>query len=654
MINRILCLVVLLAVYTICGVTWYLITDSSSGDKLEVEVRNDIEEVLKAIRMEKKLEKPPESLCVVHEPVYTEEEYKSIFKFKTYGDCKVPTNDLIEIFDDHVQAQCETDEPRFIVDNGDPQKFGGEQKADVKWSKKSDLKPHSEFAFVKCGPKSVYAFAFIRYNQTAAARASQIQKSLTPPGSKSKPMNILLLVFDSLSKFTVRRFLPSLTSFIQNGIAQENFHPDYSAYEFSRIGTPETYTIPNMAQLLYGEHWDSLRKKLNIKKPEFNAYSQQHIDYQRKKAIWSYLSSIGYTTLFLMDTVWDFTSRFLGRDILADHVLANYWRVAWAVYGYDDFSNKQRCIGKQNSHNLTFTYVFDYFQTYKDLNKFAYVHLDTAHENTGNIQTADKDLVFFINGLFELFSKHEENFALFLLSDHGLKFQKLNFDERIHLEATSPMSYFFISKEVENELRARENLWHNSFQLVGRMDINFAMKFLGHFPYGYSNIDYFEEVKKEYNMPGVVNLFTEKIKVDRTCKELQIGDYRCVCDWYKEFKEDKFVNRLVDLVGKYSLNMADGLECRIMTSYKVIYTDRLILEPKNRGMTTLYRLNLLANNSTVVNAEFVFCYSEKVKNGYKKLEGKQYPYRELKSKDGPVVIQLKKIKIEGCDQQCIC
>lgn len=654
MANRILWFVGILGFYTIFLVAWFLVADNSPGEKKKLEIKNNLQEILNEIHLLEKLDEPPKSLCEVHEPEYTEDEYKSIFRFKSYGECKVPTNDFIEILEDQVVARCEVEEPRFIIDPGNPQKYGGEKKEDVKWSRKSELKPNSEYAFVKCGAKSVYAFAFIRFNSTAASRAASIRASLLPNTSVGpKPMNVLLLVFDSLSKFTVRKYMPTLSNFVQNGIARTNFHPEYSVYEFSRVGTPETYTIPNMAQLLYGEHWDTLKTKLNIKKPEFNSYSQQHIDYQRKKSIWSYFSSIGYTTLFLIDTVWDFTSRFIGRDILADHVFANYWRSAWAVYGYEDFSNRQRCVGKQNSHNLTFTYLFDYFQTYKNTNKFAYVHLHAAHESSGNIQTVDKDLVFFINGLFDLFSKRGENFALFLLSDHGLRFGKLAYDARLHLEATSPMSFFILSKEVETELKARENLWHNSFQFIGRMDINYAMKYLGHFPYGYSNLTYFEEIRKDLNMPGVCNLFKEKIKVDRSCKDLKIEEHRCACNWFKEFKNQKFVDRLVGLVGEYFYSMGKREDCRALKDYEVVYVDRLMLEPKNRGLITIYRMTMKANGVNLI-AEFVFCYADKVKNGYKKLEGKQFPFKELKSKEGTVVIQMKSMKIDDCQVNCIC
>ena len=331
----------------------------------------------------------------------------------------------------------------------------------------------------------------------------------------------------------------------------------------------------------------------------------------------------------------------------------NYWRSAWAVYGYEDFSNRQRCVGKQYSHNLTFTYLYDYFQTYPSTNKFAYVHLHAAHESTGNVQTVDKDLVFFIKGLFDLFSKRGENLALFLLSDHGLRFGKLAYDARLHLEATSPMSFFILSKEVETELKARENLWHNSFQLVGRMDINYAMKYLGHFPYGYGNLTYFEEIRKDLNMPGVVNLFKEKIGVDRTCKDLKIEEHRCVCSWFKEFKNEKFVDRLVGLVREYFNSMGKREECKVFRDYEVGYVDRLMLEPKNRGQATIYRVKMRVNGLNLT-AEFVFVYTDKVKNGYKKLEGKQYPFKELKSKEGTVVIQLKSMKIEECEENCIC
>jgi hypothetical protein len=634
-------------------VSWVVFSDFYSAKTQVVEVKKSLQMEFDEIQ-EEILENPPKSACIIQEPVYSEEEVKKVYRFKTFSNCKTPTNDFIEIRETEIFAKCENAEARFIIDNGKQQVFGGEFKnKDIRWSKRNELRPGSEYAFVKCGVKSVYAFAFIRFNSTVARRAKEIKDLL---GKDSKPMNVLLLVFDSLSRFTVGRYLPLLRQFMNQGISGEGFHPKYSAYEFKRVGTPETFTIPNMIQILYGDHWDKVKTKLEVKKPPFEGISEPHLKFQREKAIWSYYSKLGFTTLYLMDTVWDFTVRFIGRKVLADHVLANYWRDAWAVFGYEDFSNKQRCVGNQDSHNLTFSYVFDYFQKYRSFNKFAYVHLDAAHERSGNIQTVDKDIVPFINGLFQLFQQNSENFAMFLLSDHGIRFPYLQFDIRNQFELTSPMSFFIIDKEIENKLEARSNLHHNSHQLVGRMDMNYALKYLAHMPYGHENSSYFDSLKKDLPVSSIYNLFTEKIDPSRHCKDLDLMDYKCVCSNFIELNSPKILTQLIAMVEQYTkLKAYQSENCSKLEEIQVISSKKFVTGPANRGLVTLYKIELLVNKKAVVEADFVFCYPGKMKDGYKKIEDELFPFREYNLKNGQAIIQLRKIKISGCGlENCAC
>ena len=649
-----------LSLYTLGMVFWVVLSDVYMVKVQVLEVQKSLEEALEQMKNEpiqepvELLPEPPSSSCQIQDPLYTPEEIPKIYKFKSYSSCKTPTNDQISITQNQIIAKCELSDPRYIIDSGDPQSFGGEYKnKDLKWSKKNFLNPNSEFAFVKCGPKSIYAFAFISYNSTVASRARSIKEKFS---KDSKPMNVLLLVFDSLSRHTLSRFLPKLRNFMDNGIAGQNFNPDYSVYEFKRIGTPETFTIPNMVQILYGDHWDIVKSKLEVKKPPLEGTSESHLSYQKEKSIWSYYSSLGFTTLFLMDTVWDFTVRFIGRKVLADHVLANYWRAAWAVFGYEDFSNRQRCVGNQDSHNLTFTYVNDYFDKYSGLNKFAYVHLDAAHERTGNIQTVDKDIVPFVQGLMEKFREKNENFAMFLISDHGISFPYLQYDIRNHLELTSPMAFFLIDKETERKLGARENLYHNSRQLVGRMDMNFALKYLAHANYPGKNQSYFDGLKQQLPVPSVYNLFKEKIPSERHCKDLDVPEGKCVCSYYTQVSNQKVINQLVALIAMYSkAKLAQNPNCKKLSTYKVISAEKFVSTPISKGLVTLYKAEVLVNSQAVATAEYVFCYPERTKKGYKRLEGEDFPIREYNLREGKAIIQLRKIQISGCQiNSCFC
>lgn len=605
------------------------------------------------------LYEPPETTCKLKEFELTEEEYKKIYNFKEYGPCTTPTDDVIYFDGDSIFAECVEGDPLFVVDPGLPQVFGGEKKDEVEWVSDSTIGPKSEYAFIKCG-ESLYSLFFLRFNQSTADRANLIRKSQK---HDSRPMNVLLLVMDSISRFTFYKYLPKLTQFFNTRMANPSNFADFSVYEFKKIGLPEIFTIPNTAQLLYGVDFEDMRKLLDIKKPGPGPDSEKHIKFQTEKSIWNYYSRLGYTTLFLADTIFDFITRFTGRQIQADHVFSNYWRSAWTVYGYNDFSNTQRCMGRQNSHNLTLGYVYEYFEKYSDNNKFAYVHLDAAHEATGNVQTVDADLLHFIESLYKLIEKRGENLVLSFITDHGFKFAELMLDVRSFAEATSPLGYFMISKRVENKLKARENLLHNSEMLTGRFDLNLVLKYLAYFPYEMPGKKYFDDIKKEYKVKSVVNWLTEKASPTRDCSDLGVPKHRCICSWFEPInKKNKWQKEVLSyskpLIERYLKETSKKKPCKSLEHIKLVSGQKFEIHDLNKGRITFFELKFKVNNSTNLQAKFTFCYPKKVKRGMNRLEGFFNPYVEYHDEDVKLTafLQLTDVVTDGlCEgKKCVC
>ena len=680
--NKIICLIVVIGIYSFLTLSWFVYTeysgsltqsltkiDSPSLDTInppspptpELQKSSSTSLTNKGQFLEEYSEviyyEPPQSTCQAQDLHFTEEEYKRIFNFRKYSACQTPTDDVIYLDDDFIYAECVEGEAEFSVDPGLPQRLGGEVKDEVVWSFDNKIGERSEYAFIRCG-KSLYSLFFIRFNQVAADRANKIRFSRK---HDPKPMNVFVLVFDSLSRFTSYKFMPKFTEYLAQRIKSSEEFSDFSVYEFTRFGLPEIYTLPNMAQILYGEDFEEMRKKLNVKKPDRNKESPEHLAYQKEKSIWNYYMNQGYVTLFTKDTVYDFLNRFIGREITADHVFENYWRSAWSVYGFDDFSNRQRCYGRQNSHNLTLGYAYDFFEKYKNYNKFAYVHLDAAHENTGNIQTVDEELRDFIKSLTGLFQKRNENFMIYIMSDHGFKFEKLMFDVRSFIENTSPLAYLLISQEVEQKLNARENLLHNSQMLTGRYDLNLMLKYLAHYPYDMPDKSYFEEIKKSYKVESAINLLTEKASSYRKCSELGVAKNRCICSWFEPIRrsdkaEMEIVHKFFPLVNQYFEHTAKSPGCNSLSYLKYLKGQKFNIHGMSKGYITFYELEFLANNETVVEAKFNFCFENRVKRGMKKLQGELYPSSDYMVGKDKAFIQLSDLKVnkECGEVGCLC
>lgn len=600
---------------------------------------------------------PPQSTCQARDLFFTEEEYKKIFNFRKYSSCEMPTDDVIYLDGEYIYAECVDGEAEFSIDPGLPQRLGGEVKDEVIWSFDNKIGERSEYAFIRCG-KTHYSLFFIRFNQTASDRANKIRFSRK---HDPKNMNVFVLVIDSLSRFTSYKYMPKFTEYLGERMQNPEEFSDFSVYEFKRFGLPDIFTLPNMAQILYGESFEDIKKKLNVQKPDKNKESPEHLAYQKEKSMWNYYMNQGFVTLFTKDTVYDFLNRFMGREITADHVFQNYWRSAWSVYGFDDFANRQRCYGRQNSHNLTFGYTYDFFEKYKSNNKFAYVHLDAAHENTGNIQTVDEELKYFIKSLTALFKKREENFMIYIMSDHGFKFEKIMFDVRSFIENTSPLAYLLISDEVEQKIKARENLLHNSQMLTGRFDLNLMLKYLAHYPYDLPPNSYFEDIKKSYKIDSGVNLLTEKASPYRRCNELGVAKNRCICSWFEPIKrsdntELEIIDKFYPLINQYFDHTSQTPGCNLVSDIKYLRGQRFNIHSMPKGYITFYELQFLVNNSTLVEAKFNFCYENRVKRGMVKLKGDLHPFSNYMVGKDKVLIQLSDLKVnKDCgDVGCLC
>jgi Protein of unknown function (DUF229). len=62
----------------------------------------------------------------------------------------------------------------------------------------------------------------------------------------------------------------------------------------------------------------------------------------------------------------------------------------------------------------------EYLENYKGINRFAYVHLSTAHEKSGQrLEVLDSDFVSFFEKTLGYYKEINEDIVILTLSDHG-------------------------------------------------------------------------------------------------------------------------------------------------------------------------------------------------------------------------------------------
>ena len=378
-----------------------------------------------------------------------------------------------------------------------------------------------------------YNFVFNRFDyeiqERSKLREKEILKSIKGKNDTLTRFNVLLLTFDSVSRGSAYRNLKKVTNYLNEKV-------DYaSIFEFTNPAIPEIHTLDNMAQILYGKSKKKMQSVLGTDR--LLIYSKNHIEYQ-KNAIWSHYKNMGYVTLFLHDTVWNSMNYLTGYEILADIVFANYWKAVWSVYGFHDYTSGQRCIGSVNSHNVSLDYTYKFFKNFPQNHKFAYVHLNTAHESKGNIKTLDKDLLSFIKSLTQYFHNTQQDFVIFLIGDHGQRNNKIQFDIRNSIESKQPMTFIITSKAFTDG-NTNSILSYNSKQMFSRFDINLSLKEISYYPYGGINEKNYRTFKGSFEVEDVVSLFKENIRYDRKCQDIGVSEEMCPCAFFNNWEIDE-------------------------------------------------------------------------------------------------------------------
>ncbi len=130
-----------------------------------------------------------------------------------------------------------------------------------------------------------------------------------------------------------------------------------------------------------------------------------------------------------------------------------------------------------------------------------------------NYAVVDSKLYDFVSGLNK--SGTLDNTILILLGDHGLhgpgwkEFWR-EFDNR------NPLLYILIGKNVKGATKIVKYLKANSDKLISHADI-------------YMTFARFADISLPLTLPNTVNLFTENISGNRTCRTAGIPDQWCNC-----------------------------------------------------------------------------------------------------------------------------
>ncbi|CAG9325560.1 unnamed protein product [Blepharisma stoltei] len=368
-----------------------------------------------------------------------------------------------------------------------------------------------EYAFGSCNSRKTTGFEHVVYkvkpNHESLERA---KNSLC-----GKPINIVMLVIDSLSRRMFFRKLPKSVEYL-NSIAKNVSIFDFKLHHV--MGQNSQYSF---MPTWYGDI-------------PIVVSSMNKGDLYYDISIWKYLHERGFVTMMGMDNCGDNLPQFIGRKPKVDHRMGSIWCAASALYGYSESLKKERCIGNKNTHAWMMDYILDFSDVYKNVSRYTYMHIDTAHEETGTVvSTIDLDLKHFLRD----FTRRDEDYVLFLMGDHGMRYGSWFKSIDGSHEHKLPLLLIITKNSVLNNIPSGSDaLLHNSKRLLSKFDFHTTLQHLGNYPDLESHR---EEIRtKTSSRLTTYNWFTDYIPDNRTCEDAGIPIYWCGCQPFKEIKDD--------------------------------------------------------------------------------------------------------------------
>lgn len=493
---------------------------------------------------------------------YTQYQAERLFPLnRTYPKCCsfplpllfLPSNSSL------LSINCDSEEmPYIALGQGRREERLGGEKLLLDWRMSPygvDMRER-EYAFGRCGDTAAEAVLLNKYNQTAATRAKKTTESLRKTlniTAKFRPLSVYMVIFDSLSRQHFYRSFPNTTAFLNSTV---RLSPALSLYDFQLNNAAGVNTAPNMIPFLFGHDLSTHRhliQNMSVSRP---SDSPKFLRIQ-ENAIWKVFERAGFVTMFGYDSVWDYLTRYIGREVAVDHVVANFYRAAKQVFGYEDNMQKPRCFGCENAHSFLLRYITQFHTNYQGLNRFAYIHLSPGHERSGTvIRTADDDLKEFLATLTQTAeAATEEDIVILVGSDHGRHVAPQEMYEAT-VENLLPAQMVIVNKELMRRIGKDTStlLSLNSKRLVSRYDWHLTLRHLSTLPYGrlQPSSALYTSWQSTSPAPLAISLLLQTVPAARTCRDVAVPLYFCMClDYQEENGQEELVLEMAEVAVNY-------------------------------------------------------------------------------------------------------
>ncbi|XP_045457256.1 uncharacterized protein LOC123667392 [Melitaea cinxia] len=361
------------------------------------------------------------------------------------------------------------------------------------------------------------------------------------PTGREKSLNILILGFDSTSRYGFIRKMPKSYKYI----TQELQGIVLTGYNIVGDGTPDA-----LFPILSG--------RTELQHPYARQRFSKHIYLDPDLFIFHTAKQDGYQTAYYEDMPWigSFQYRYNGfRRQPTDHYLRSFlmeeskegskW---WNGIKY------RYCIGAKPQYLLLLNLTGQFMNLKSKRFCFTFI-ADISHDDFNRISTADEDVVDFLRDLKG--SKKLEDTLLIVMGDHGPRFSPMRATYQGKIEERMAFMSIILPESLKKQRPdALDNLKSNSDVLTTPFDIHTTiLDAMG-----------LKRLASDFVVPNSKILrglsLLETIPKTRTCDEAAVLPHWCVClnaRWYNVDRKDPMYKKIADSLTEYINNVTEEM-----------------------------------------------------------------------------------------------
>jgi hypothetical protein len=447
-------------------------------------------------------------LCIPESFGYSKSVGEMVFPNYTYPKCWQKTNQNgtfihIDRANNLMYMNCpDNQNGKFLTGPVDNKKIARSNEVFYKWDVKEYKKPidasNIEFALGSCGESLNFMQGTMNpiFKQESYSKAKKL--------TKGKPKLIYFLTLDSMSRRHLYRKVPKVIDLMN----RLNKNSNFSVFDFKIHNILGADSISNQVPLFGG-----LDKFVR----EFRG--NQDIDYLGETALWSMLREKGFISFLGLENCDNYFPGSLGRMPKVDYAVGPFY---CAVQKYSamkfekSFEKVQRCLGGYHTHYYILNYTNSVIDLNPGVNQFLYIHLNAAHESSGqHAATLNDDLSEYLE---DFLKKYQQNYDIFIYlnGDHGMRYGKWFTDVEAYQENKLPTLFIISSKSLLDKFPySYFSLKTNSERLTSKLDLRETTLALA----GITE-------KTEFS----INLLEDLASVNRKCENCAIEAWDCACN----------------------------------------------------------------------------------------------------------------------------